>query len=77
MAADLFERLKNAKRLPSPPGVALRVLELAQQEDASLVDIANAVSSDPALSAKLAANSSTHHWRGLLAVSRRCTRRSA
>ena len=53
MADDLFERLKNAKRLPSPPGVALRVLHLAQQEDASLGEITAAISSDPALAAKI------------------------
>jgi len=53
VADDLFERLKSAKRLPSAPGVALRVLHLAQQEDASLAEIATAISSDPALSAKI------------------------
>lgn len=39
--------------MPSPPGVALRVLELTQHEDASLGDIADTISSDPALAAKL------------------------
>ncbi|MHC4065444.1 MAG: sensor domain-containing diguanylate cyclase [Planctomycetota bacterium] len=53
MAKDLFETLKNAKRLPTPPGVALRVLHLAQQDDASLADIAEAISSDPAVAAKI------------------------
>lgn len=50
---DLFQQLKNSKRLPSPPGVAFRVLELAQNEETELGDIAAVVSSDPALSAKI------------------------
>ncbi|MCP4245935.1 MAG: HDOD domain-containing protein, partial [bacterium] len=39
--------------MPSPPGVALRVLSMAQDEDASLGEIAEVISSDPALAAKI------------------------
>lgn len=53
MVGDLFERLKATKRLPSPPGVAVRVLGLAQDADASLGEIAQVISSDPALAAKI------------------------
>ncbi len=51
--ALLFAELKAAERLPSPQGVALKVLELSSQEDAPLEDIARLIQADPALSAKV------------------------
>ncbi|MGO9991606.1 MAG: HDOD domain-containing protein, partial [Steroidobacteraceae bacterium] len=38
---------------PSLPGVAIRVLELVKQENASLDAVAKLISADPALSAKV------------------------
>jgi HD-like signal output (HDOD) protein len=52
-ATDLSAILKKADQLPSRPGVALEVLRISQDEDASLDDMANCLSRDPALAAKL------------------------
>jgi diguanylate cyclase (GGDEF)-like protein len=49
----LFAELKAANRLPSPPGTALRVLELSRRDDVELQEIADAVMSDPVLSGRL------------------------
>lgn len=49
----LFNKLKEARRLPSPPGTALRVLELCRAEDTDVKEIADAVMADPALSGRL------------------------
>ena len=53
MSGDLYQRLKASNRLPSPPGVALRILELARSDDASLDDLAKTIVSDPALTSRL------------------------
>jgi diguanylate cyclase (GGDEF)-like protein len=46
--------------LPSPPAIAVQILNTVQKEDASLQDLARIISADPALTAKLlrVANSS-------------------
>ena len=49
----LLEKIKNEPRLPSLPGVAIRVLELVKQENSSIGTVAKVISSDPALSAKV------------------------
>ncbi len=49
----LFTRLKKANRLPSPPGTALRVLELCRSEDSDMLEIATTVMADPVLSGRL------------------------
>lgn len=49
----LVNQLRSARRLPSPPGTALRVLELCRREDTEVKQIADAIMSDPALSARL------------------------
>lgn len=51
--AGLLEQLKRAARLPSPPGAALQILRLAQQDDVSLAEVAETLSSDPALSVRI------------------------
>jgi len=51
--AALLQRLKTAKRLPSPPGTAIRVLELCRHEDTDVHCIADVIMSDPALSGRL------------------------
>ena len=53
MARDVFALLKSANRLPSPPGVALRVLELGRSPKTSLTDVSEVISSDPALAASI------------------------
>ncbi len=48
-----LESLKINGQLPSPKGVALAILEICQREDATTVDIARVVQTDPALSGRL------------------------
>ena len=51
--AGLMDQLKRAARLPSPPGAALRILQLTQQEEWSMVEVAETLASDPALSIRI------------------------
>jgi diguanylate cyclase (GGDEF)-like protein len=53
MSTELFQRLKASNRLPSPPGVALRILELSRSDDTSLEDLAKTISTDPALASRM------------------------
>jgi diguanylate cyclase (GGDEF)-like protein len=58
MSPHVFEKelpaiLGRADNLPSLPAVALEVLRLSEDEDASLDDLASCLSRDPALAAKL------------------------
>jgi diguanylate cyclase (GGDEF)-like protein len=53
MKENLVRLLQASNRLPSPPGVALRILELAKSDDATLEDLAKALSSDPALAGRI------------------------
>ncbi len=58
MSPHVFEKelpsaLARAENLPSLPAVALEVLRIAQDEDATLDDMASCLSRDPALAAKL------------------------
>lgn len=59
-AADITLRLKLCKQLPTLPAVALRLVELANDESASLDEFAQQITFDPALAGKLlrVANSS-------------------
>lgn len=50
---DLEQQLKHCVSLPSLPGVAVKVIELSKDPDATLSDVASTISSDPAISAKL------------------------
>lgn len=50
---SLFEKLKLAKRLPSPPGTAFRVLDLCRDENVEIRDIADVLKADAALSCRL------------------------
>ncbi|MCC6207110.1 MAG: GGDEF domain-containing protein [Gammaproteobacteria bacterium] len=49
----LLTRLGRCTDLPSPVGVAVRILELGQDPDVTLGDVAKVISLDPALTAKL------------------------
>ncbi|APV51371.1 hypothetical protein BWI17_17750 [Betaproteobacteria bacterium GR16-43] len=51
--SSIFEKLKSGRRLPSPKGVVLRLIELSQHEDASVADVARLVQADPALAGRL------------------------
>jgi HD-like signal output (HDOD) protein len=48
-----YEAIKAAGNLPSPSGVALKILELTQGEQSTVEEIAAAVELDPAISGRL------------------------
>lgn len=52
MDENIAERLRYCSTLPSIPGVAARIVDLANQPDSSMTQICDCVSMDPALSAK-------------------------
>jgi diguanylate cyclase (GGDEF)-like protein len=53
MSDPLFERLQATNKLPTPPGVVLRLLELTRREDVSVREIADTIAMDPGLAAKI------------------------
>ncbi len=53
MPENPYQALKTANRLPTPPGVAIRILQLVENEDTTLDELSEAISSDPALTAKI------------------------
>ncbi len=53
MSEAQYLELKSIERLPSPDGIAVKVLELAGQVDASLENLAQLIQADQALSAKI------------------------
>ncbi len=53
MDESLLTLLRGCTNLPSPPAVASRIIELSSSHSSTLGDVADAVSIDPALSAKL------------------------
>lgn len=53
VSEELLARLKQCNNLPSPPGVAARIIELGQDSTADMGMVADAVSIDPALAAKI------------------------
>ncbi len=50
---ELPEAIAQANNLPSPPTVATKVLMLTRRDDTRFEELAEAISSDPALSAKI------------------------
>lgn len=52
-AETVFDRLRNCPDLPTPPAVALRIIELAQDPFADLARTADEIALDPALSARI------------------------
>ncbi len=48
-----FEEIKASGNLPSPKGVAMRVMELTGNDNASIKEIAHAIKADPALSSRI------------------------
>ncbi len=53
MNQQLLDRIKQVPELPSLPAVAVQIVGLARQNNSSIQDVANVLSSDPALSAKV------------------------
>jgi len=49
----LLQRLNKCTNLPSPPGVAMRIIEMAQDPEIDIGKVAEVVSLDPALAAKV------------------------
>lgn len=63
---QLVARLEKVKALPSPPRVAMRILEAARNPDVRLAEVADVVTSDPVITAKImrTANSAAYARRG-------------
>lgn len=53
MVENPFTLLKSTNRLPTPPGVAIRILELVESDETSIDDITQVISGDPALTSKI------------------------
>jgi len=53
LTSVLFERLCKSQRLPSPSAAALKILQLADREDASISEVSNAIIADPAITARI------------------------
>jgi diguanylate cyclase (GGDEF)-like protein len=53
MKTELQARLKSLGNLPSPPGVAARIIELAQDPDVDMARVAGAISVDGALTTRV------------------------
>ncbi|MFT4247968.1 MAG: GGDEF domain-containing protein [Pseudomonas sp.] len=53
MPPDLQTALAQCRNLPSPPGIALRIIELAQNPDADMASAANVIGMDMALSTRM------------------------
>jgi len=55
MDRAVYERIKKTKGLPSPTGVALQILRLAQDDTSTVEAVARAVEKDPAVASRLLA----------------------
>lgn len=53
MREDLLKRLSNCRDLPTPPAIALKIIDLAQDPFADLGQTADAIALDPALGARI------------------------
>lgn len=53
MKQELFARLESGGKLPTPPGVVLKLLELTRNSDVSVKEIADTIAADPGLTAKI------------------------
>lgn len=50
---DIFKKLVATGRLPTPPGVVLRLLEVTRHPDVSIAEIAAVIGADPGLTGKI------------------------
>ena len=53
LSDDLLDRLKKCKNLPTLPKAAMRIIEVAQRPEIDMGMVAEAVSADPAIAAKV------------------------
>lgn len=53
MNEDLVRQIECCTALPTPPSTAVRIIELANHPNTSLMNIADAVASDPASATKI------------------------
>lgn len=62
--ARVTTALKFCPNLPTPPGIAMRIVEMAQDPKLDLGSLAQLLSQDPALASRLvrASNSALFHW---------------
>ena len=67
--AGLEQAIRRADRLPTLPAVAIEVLRLTRDEDASIEEVAYTIARDPALSAKLLRMANSSLFRRGAAVS--------
>ena len=60
--SDPFDQLLRSGRLPSPSGIGARILSITQDPDATVEDVADVLSHDPALTGRIlgVANSARH-----------------
>ena len=76
LSGELPAAIQHADDLPSLPAVAIEVLRLTHDEDATVIDLADVISSDPALAAKiLKSANSPNYSRGMdiTTLPRACT----
>lgn len=59
-----FEELKASGLLPSPKGVALAIMQLAQDENATSAQVARAIKADPALAGRIVKAANTAQFAG-------------
>jgi diguanylate cyclase (GGDEF)-like protein len=50
---DVFQKLESSGKLPTPPGVVLRLLEITRRPDVSAAEIADVIGGDPNLTGKV------------------------
>ncbi|NNF67244.1 MAG: HDOD domain-containing protein [Gammaproteobacteria bacterium] len=53
ISKELEQRLEQVKGLPSPPRVAMKIIEAARDPDINLAAVATVVTSDPVITAKI------------------------
>ena len=53
MNQELLNRIRQCPSLPTLPAIAIQVLDLAQQEEADIAEIARVISRDPALASRI------------------------
>ena len=53
MNQELIDRVLQSPRLPSLPEIALKVIDLVQQDEVSIKQIAETIQNDPALASKI------------------------
>ena len=52
-AKNIFKKLEATGKLPTPPGVVVRLLEVTRRQDVSTAEIADVIGVDPGLTGKI------------------------